>query len=194
MFAYSLNDETDTKSLPASGEKISDKIMEYLNYDSVIKTAYTVGFRAELYQPIFGFSLKPEGWRCTLVQAIPMLSYFRCHWKEWGGASNLDKKRCPRETPHPLFLYAVQAYQANGGNTRNLPSGARRKGGGSRHTASVTGARGKQIRNKLTSFRYRTGSRNFTASNQRINDRGIMVDQELIGTRCGMRPSGIRRR
>ena len=41
LFAYSLNDEPTQIIDLASGEKIPDKIMEYLTDDSVIKTAYT---------------------------------------------------------------------------------------------------------------------------------------------------------
>lgn len=69
LFAYSLNDEPTRIIDLASGEKISDKIMEYLTDDSVIKTAYNAAFERNCINRFFGLSLKPEGWRCTLVQA-----------------------------------------------------------------------------------------------------------------------------
>ena len=69
LFAYSLNDEPTRIIDLASGEKIPDKIMEYLTDDSVIKTAYNAAFERNCINRFFGLSLKPEGWRCTLVQA-----------------------------------------------------------------------------------------------------------------------------
>ena len=48
LFAYSLNDEPTQIIDLASGEKIPDKIMEYLTDDSVIKTFFKTG-RVEMY-------------------------------------------------------------------------------------------------------------------------------------------------
>ena len=110
LFAYSLNDEPTRIIDLASGEKISDKIMEYLTDDSVIKTAYNAAFERNCINRFFGLSLKPEGWRCTLVQAS-MLS-LPLSLEGVGEALNLDKKKMSEgKDLNPLFLYAVQAYQ-----------------------------------------------------------------------------------
>ena len=64
LFAYSLNDEPTRIIDLASGEKISDKIMEYLTDDSVIKTAYNAGYSSgNCINLILRFFLKNrEGW------------------------------------------------------------------------------------------------------------------------------------
>lgn len=91
LFAYSLNDGPTKIIDLASGEKMPDEIMKLLTDDSVIKTAYNAAFERNCINRYFGLSLKPEGWRCTLVQAS-MLS-LPLSLEGVGEALNLDKKK-----------------------------------------------------------------------------------------------------
>ena len=126
LFAYSLNDEPTRIIDLASGEKIPDKIMEYLTDDSVIKTAYNAAFERNCINRFFGLSLKPEGWRCTLVQAS-MLS-LPLSLEGVGEALNLDKKKMSEgKDLIRYFCMPCKPTKANGGRTRNLPSDAPEK-------------------------------------------------------------------
>lgn len=82
LFAYSLNDEPTRIIDLASGEKISDKIMEYLTDDSVIKTAYNAAFERNCINRFFGLSLNRKDGDARLYRHP--CCHFRCHWKEWG--------------------------------------------------------------------------------------------------------------
>ena len=117
LFAYSLNDEPTQIIDLASSEKIPDKIMEYLTDDSVIKTAYNAAFERNCINRFFGLSLKPEGmemYACPGIHAVASVVTGRR-----GEALNLDKKKdVGRQRPHPLFLYAVQAYQGKRGQDK----------------------------------------------------------------------------
>lgn len=137
LFAYSLNDEPTRIIDLASGEKIPDKIMEYLTDDSVIKTAYNAAFERNCINRFFGLSLKPEGWRCTLVQAS-MLS-LPLSLEGVGEALNLDKKKMSEGKD--LIRYFCMPCKP----TKAMVEGQgifrpmhRRNGNCSRHTASVT--------------------------------------------------------
>lgn len=180
LFAYSLNDEPTRIIDLASGEKIPDKIMEYLTDDSVIKTAYNAAFERNCINRFFGLSLKPEGWRCTLVQAS-MLS-LPLSLEGVGEALNLDKKKMSEgKDLIRYFCMPCKPTKANGGRTRNLPSDAPEKWKLFKTYCIRDVDVEKQIRNKLTKFPIPDREQELYCMDQRINDRGIMVDQELIG-------------
>lgn len=180
LFAYSLNDEPTQIIDLASGEKIPDKIMEYLMDDSVIKTAYNAAFERNCINRFFGLSLKPEGWRCTLVQAS-MLS-LPLSLEGVGEALNLDKKKMSEgKDLIRYFCMPCKPTKANGGRTRNLPSDAPEKWELFKTYCIRDVDVEKQIRNKLTKFPIPDREQELYCMDQRINDRGIMVDQELIG-------------
>ena len=180
LFAYSLNDEPTHIIDLASGEKIPDEIMEYLTDDSVIKTAYNAAFERNCINRFFGLSLKPEGWRCTLVQAS-MLS-LPLSLEGVGEALNLDKKKMSEgKDLIRYFCMPCKPTKANGGRTRNLPSDAPEKWDLFKTYCIRDVDVEKQIRNKLTKFPIPDKEQELYCMDQRINDRGIMVDQELIG-------------
>lgn len=179
LFAYSLNDEPTQIIDLASGEKIPDKIMEYLTNDSVIKTAYNAAFERNCINRFFGLSLKPEGWRCTLVQAS-MLS-LPLSLEGVGEALNLDKKKMSEgKDLIRYFCMPCKPTKANGGRTRNLPSDAPEKWELFKTYCIRDVDVEKQIRNKLAKFPIPDREQKLYCMDQRINDRGIMVDQELI--------------
>ena len=180
LFAYSLNDEPTQIIDLASGEKIPDKIMEYLMDDSVIKTAYNAAFERNCINRFFGLSLKPEGWRCTLVQAS-MLS-LPLSLEGVGEALNLDKKKMSEgKDLIRYFCMPCKPTKANRGRTRNLPSDAPEKWELFKTYCIRDVDVEKQIRNKLSKFPIPDREQKLYCMDQRINDRGIMVDQELIG-------------
>ena len=180
LFAYSLNDEPTQIIDLTSGEKIPDKIMEYLTDDSVIKTAYNAAFERNCINRFFGLSLKPEGWRCTLVQAS-MLS-LPLSLEGVGEALNLDKKKMSEgKDLIRYFCMPCKPTNANGGRTRNLPSDAPEKWELFKTYCIRDVDVEKQIRNKLAKFPIPDREQKLYCMDQRINDRGIMVDQELIG-------------
>ena len=180
LFAYSLNDEPTQIIDLASGEKIPDKIMEYLTDDSVIKTAYNAAFERNCINRFFGLSLKPEGWRCTLVQAS-MLS-LPLSLEGVGEALNLDKKKMSEgKDLIRYFCMPCKPTKANGGRTRNRPSDAPEKWELFKTYCIRDVDVEKQIRNKIAKFPIPDREQKLYCMDQRINDRGIMVDQELIG-------------
>lgn len=180
LFGYSLNDEPTQIIDLASGEKIPDKIMEYLTDDSVIKTAYNAAFERNCINRFFGLSLKSEGWRCTLVQAS-MLS-LPLSLEGVGEALNLDKKKMSEgKDLIRYFCMPCKPTKANGGRTRNLPSDAPEKWELFKTYCIRDVDVEKQIRNKLAKFPIPDREQKLYCMDQRINDRGIMVDQELIG-------------
>ena len=179
LFAYSLNDEPTKIIDLASGEKMPDEIMKLLTDDSVIKTAYNAAFERNCINRYFGLSLKPEGWRCTAVQAS-MLS-LPLSLEGVGEALNLDKKKMSEgKELIRFFCTPCKPTKSNGGRTRNLPSDVPEKWELFKTYCIRDVDVEKQIRNKLSKFPIPDREQELYCMDQRINDRGIMVDQELI--------------
>lgn len=179
LFAYSLNDEPTKIIDLASGEKMPDEIMKLLTDDSVIKTAYNAAFERNCINRYFGLSLKPEGWRCTLVQAS-MLS-LPLSLEGVGEALNLDKKKMSEgKELIRFFCMPCKPSKSNGGRTRNLPSDEPEKWKLFKTYCIRDVDVEKQIRNKLSKFPIPDREQELYCMDQRINDRGIMVDPELI--------------
>lgn len=180
LFAYSLNDEPTRIIDLVSGQTMPDEIMECLMDDSVVKTAFNAAFERNCINRFFGLSLKPEGWRCTAVQAS-MLS-LPLSLEGVGEALNLDKKKMSEgKDLIRYFCMPCKPTKANGGRTRNLPSDAPEKWELFKTYCIRDVDVEKQIRNKLAKFPIPDREQKLYCMDQRINDRGIMVDQELIG-------------
>ena len=179
LFAYSLNDEPTRIIDLASGQTMPDEIMECLMDDSVVKTAFNAAFERNCINRFFGLSLKPEGWRCTAVQAS-MLS-LPLSLEGVGEALNLDKKKMSEgKDLIRYFCMPCKPTKANGGRTRNLPSDAPEKWELFKTYCIRDVDVEKQIRNKLAKFPIPDREQELYCMDQRINDRGIMVDRELI--------------
>ena len=179
LFAYSLNDEPTRIIDLASGQTMPKEIMECLMDDSVVKTAFNAAFERNCINRFFGLSLKPEGWRCTAVQAS-MLS-LPLSLEGVGEALNLDKKKMSEgKDLIRYFCMPCKPTKANGGRTRNLPSDAPEKWELFKTYCIRDVDVEKQIRNKLAKFPITDREQELYCMDQRINDRGIMVDRELI--------------
>lgn len=179
LFAYSINDEPTKIIDLASGEEMPEEIMEMLIDDSVTKTAFNAAFERNCINRHFGLSLRPEGWRCTAVQAS-MLS-LPLSLEGVGGALNLDKKKMSEgKDLIRYFCMPCKPTKANGGRTRNLPSDAPEKWELFKTYCIRDVDVEKQIRKKLSKFPIPEKEQELYCMDQRINDRGIMVDRELI--------------
>ena len=149
LFAYSLNDEPTRIIDLASGQTMPDEIMECLMDDSVVKTAFNAAFERNCINRFFGLSLKPEGWRCTAVQASMLSLPLSLEGVgEASSAISVCRASLPRqtgaeqETFRPILL---------------------RSGSCSRHTASVTWMWKSRSETSWQNSRYQTGNRNFIA-------------------------------
>lgn len=179
LFAYSADDE-DTRIIDmASGEELPDEVMGALKDDSVIKTAYNAVFERICISKYFGLSLKPEAWRCTLVQAS-MLS-LPLSLEGVGEALHLDKKKMGEgKELIRYFCMPCKATKTNGGRTRNLPGDAPDKWELFKTYCIRDVDVEKQIRKKLEKYPIPDREQELYCMDQRINDRGIMVDTGLV--------------
>ena len=179
LFAYSVDDE-ETKIVDlASGEKLSEEIMEMLLDDSVIKTAFNANFERTCLSRHLGVKLKPEAWRCTAVQAA-MLA-LPLSLESVGVVLGLDKQKMSEgKELIRYFCTPCKPTKSNGGRTRNLPENAPEKWEMFKTYCIRDVDVEKQIRKKLWKYPISEKEQQLYCLDQRINDRGIMVDRNLV--------------
>lgn len=179
LFAYSVDDE-ETKIVDlASGEELPEEIVEMLLDDSVIKTAFNANFERTCLSRHLGVKLKPEAWRCTAVQAA-MLA-LPLSLEGVGVVLGLDKQKMSEgKELIRYFCSPCKATKSNGGRTRNLPEDAPEKWELFKTYCIRDVDVEKQIRKKLWKYPIPEKEQQLYCLDQRINDRGIMVDRNLV--------------
>lgn len=179
LFAYSVDDgETKIVDL-ACGEKLPDEVIEMLLDDSITKTAFNANFERTCISKHLGINLEPEAWRCTAVQAA-MLA-LPLSLEGVGVVLGLDKQKMSEgKDLIRYFCSPCKPTKSNGGRTRNLPEDAPEKWELFKTYCIRDVDVEKQIRKKLWKYPIPDREQQLYCLDQRINDRGIMVDRNLV--------------
>ena len=179
LFAYSFDGgETQIIDL-AQGEKLPAEVEEAIFDVSVTKTAYNANFERTCLSKYFGRYIPPESWHCSAVQAA-MLALPRS-LEDVGRVLGLDEQKM-KEGKELIRYFCVpcKPAKANGGRTRNLPCHAPEKWELFKTYCKRDVDVEKSIRRKLHNFPIPESEMELYRLDQRINDRGVLVDMGLV--------------
>ena len=179
LFAYSFDGgETQIIDL-AQGEKFPAEVEEAIFDVSVTKTAYNANFERTCLSKYFGRYIPPESWHCSAVQAA-MLALPRS-LEDVGRVLGLDEQKM-KEGKELIRYFCVpcKPTKANGGRTRNLPRHAPEKWELFKTYCKRDVDVEKSIRRKLHNFPIPESEMELYRLDQRINDRGVLVDMKLV--------------
>jgi len=179
LFAYSFDGgETQIIDL-AQGEKLPAEVEEAIFDVSVTKTAYNANFERTCLSKHFGRYIPPESWHCSAVQAA-MLALPRS-LEDVGRVLGLDEQKM-KEGKELIRYFCVpcKPTKANGGRTRNLPCHAPEKWELFKTYCKRDVDVEKSIRRKLHNFPITESEMELYRLDQRINDRGVLVDMGLV--------------
>ena len=179
LFAYSFDGgETQIIDL-AQGEKLPAEVEEAIFDVSVTKTAYNANFERTCLSKYFGRYIPPESWHCSAVQAA-MLALPRS-LEDVGRVLGLDEQKM-KEGKELIRYFCVpcKPTKANGGRTRNLPCHAPEKWELFKTYCKRDVEVEKSIRRKLHNFPIPESEMELYRLDQRINDRGVLVDMGLV--------------
>ena len=179
LFAYSFDGgETQIIDL-AQGEKLPAEVEDAIFDVSVTKTAYNANFERTCLSKHFGRYIPPESWHCSAVQAA-MLALPRS-LEDVGRVLGLDEQKM-KEGKELIRYFCVpcKPTKANGGRTRNLPCHAPEKWELFKTYCRRDVDVEKSIRRKLHNFPIPEGEMELYRLDQRINDRGVLVDMGLV--------------
>lgn len=179
LFAFSFDGgETQIIDL-AQGEKFPAEVEEAIFDVSVTKTAYNANFERTCLSKYFGRYIPPESWHCSAVQAA-MLALPRS-LEDVGRVLGLDEQKM-KEGKELIRYFCVpcKPTKANGGRTRNLPCHAPEKWELFKTYCKRDVEVEKAIRRKLHNFPIPESEMELYRLDQRINDRGVLVDMGLV--------------
>ena len=179
LFAFSFDGgETQIIDL-AQGEQFPEDVVDAIFDVSVTKTAYNANFERTCLSKHFGRYLPPESWHCSAVQAS-MLALPRS-LEDVGRVLGLDEQKM-KEGKELIRYFCVpcKPTKANGGRTRNLPCHAPEKWELFKTYCKRDVDVEKSIRRKLHKFPIPESEMELYRLDQRINDRGVLVDMGLV--------------
>ena len=179
LFAFSFDGgETQIIDL-AQGEKLPAEVEEAIFDVSVTKTAYNANFERTCLSKYFGRYIPPESWHCSAVQAA-MLALPRS-LEDVGRVLGLDEQKMKEgKDLIKYFCVPCKPTKANGGRMRNLPCHAPEKWELFKTYCKRDVDVEKSIRRKLHNFPIPESEMELYRLDQRINDRGVLVDMGLV--------------
>ena len=179
LIAYSVDDEETVCIDVANGEEPPKEFMEMLLDDTVTKTAFNANFERICFSNYYQHSFRPEAWKCTAVQAAMLALPFSLEGV--GAVLGLDKQKMTEgKELIKYFCSPCKATKSNGGRIRNLPKDAPEKWRQFKTYCIRDVDVEKQIRQRLAKFPIPEREQEIYCLDQRINDRGIMVDRNLV--------------
>ena len=179
LFAYAFDDE-ETKCVDmACGEQLPTDVMDALQDDSIIKSAWNAQFERTCLSKYLGTQLSPDSWQCTMVWAASL----SLPLKLATAAQTLktaQQKDAVGERLIRYFSLPCKPTKANGGRTRNLPEHAPEDWKLFKSYCIQDVETERDIRRRLEKFPLLPQEWDYYHMDQRINDRGILIDKELV--------------
>ena len=183
LLAYAWDDEPvrvlDLRD-PVDLEELPD-IIAGLQDPNTIKVAHNSAFERRAYHRQFGFYQPPEQWVDTMILAayngLPM------SLDAAGAALNLTEQKIKEGAALiSYFCKPCKPTLSNGGRTRNLPEHAPDKWARFKAYAGRDVEVMRTIHKRLGSYPVTDCERRLWALDARINERGVMIDTELVAS------------
>lgn len=179
LFAYAFDDEDVQCVDLACGEELPQEVIDAIFDDSIIKSAWNAQFERTCLSKYFDTQLSPDSWQCTMVWAaslsLPLKLKLAAQVLKTGEQKDDAGERLIR-----YFSIPCKATKSNGGRTRNLPEHAPDDWKLFKSYCIQDVRTERDIRLRLEKFPLMQQEWNYYHMDQRINDRGVMIDRELV--------------
>ena len=183
LFAYSVDGGPVRQVDLACGEKIPAEIIAALEDDTVTKWAFNANFERVCLSRYLGYPtgdyLMPDSWRCSMVWAaylgLPL------SLEGIGTVLGLEKQKLTEgKNLIKYFCQPCAPTKSNGGRTRNLPADAPEKWEAFKNYNIRDVQVEMAIQARLSHYPVPESIWEEYHLDQEINDRGIMIDRELV--------------
>lgn len=179
LFAYSVNDGPVLITDIAQGEEIPLHIVDALTDPSVLKTAFNAAFERTCLNRFLGLHMDAEQWECTMVRAA-MLG-LPLSLDGVGRVLRLEQQKMSEgKALIRYFSVPCKPTKVNGGRTRNLPQHAPDKWATFKRYCIRDVEVEQAIRRITSGYKIPAYERSLYIADQRINDRGVLVDMQLV--------------
>ena len=179
LFAYAFDDE-ETKCVDmACGEQLPADVVDALQDDSIIKSAWNAQFERTCLSKYLGTQLSPDAWQCTMVWAASLSLPLKLATAAQA-LKTAQQKDAVGERLIRYFSLPCKPTKANGGRIRNLPEHAPEDWKLFKSYCIQDVETERDIRRRLEKFPLLPQEWDYYHMDQRINDRGILIDKELV--------------
>ena len=183
LFAYAFDDEAVEIIDFMNNEILPFDIVGALDDKDILKTAFNANFERnaisnDMYYPD---GMPPEQWECTMIKALTM--GLPGSLDMVGKALHLPEDKQKMKEGKSLIQYfckPCKPTKANGGRTRNLPVHDPEKWEKFKEYCKQDVEVERNIRKKLSKYKIIDDEKKLWNLDQRINDRGINLDMDLI--------------
>lgn len=179
LFAYAFDDEEPGIVDMACGEKIPSEVLAALDDAEIIKAAWNAQFERTCIGRYLGRTLSPDSWRCSMVHAaslsLPLSLKNAAQVLKTG-----EQKDRAGENLIKYFSVPCKPTKSNGGRTRNLPEHDPAGWRNFKAYCLQDVRTERDIRKRLELFPMPEAEWAFYHMDQRINDRGVGIDTELV--------------
>ena len=179
LFAYAFDDE-DVKIVDlACGEELPQEVLDAIGDPNVIKWAWNAQFERTCIGHYLGRVLSPDSWRCSMVQAASLS--LPLSLKEAAKALKTgEQKDKAGENLIRYFSVPCKPTKSNDGRTRNLPEHNPEGWQQFKDYCMQDVRTERDIRKRLEVFPLMEHEWDYYHMDQRINDRGVLIDKKLV--------------
>lgn len=179
LFAYAFDNEDVRVVDMACGEELPQEVRDAIFDETVIKAAWNAQFERTCLSRYFGTQLSPDSWQCSMVWAaslsLPLKLKTAAEVLKTG-----EQKDDAGERLIKYFSVPCKPTKTNGGRIRNLPEHAPEDWALFKSYCMQDVRTERDIRHKLEAFPLQKSEWNFYHMDQRINDRGVLIDKTLV--------------
>ena len=179
LLAFAFDDEEVFIIDLACGEDVPDIVWASIYDDQIIKSAWNAQFERTVFGRMTGHTLNPDSWRCSMVWAaeisLPLKLKQAAEVLKTGQQKDDAGERLIR-----YFSVPCKPTKANGGRTRNLPEHAPEDWEKFKSYCLQDVRTERDIRHRLEQYSIPAAEWNYYHMDQRINDRGVLIDRTLV--------------
>lgn len=179
LFAYAFDDEEVQMVDMACGEQLPKEVLSAIDDPDIIKAAWNAQFERTCISHVLGCVLSPDSWRCSMVHAASLS--LPLSLKEAARVlKSREQKDRAGENLIKYFSVPCKPTKANGGRNRNLPQHDPAGWKKFKEYCLQDVRTERDIRKRLEAFPMPDAEWDYYHMDQRINDRGVMIDTELV--------------
>lgn len=180
LFAYAYDDE-EVQIVDLTKDKLSEDIIRDLTDRNILKTAFNANFERTCLSKYLNTYMDPKEWSCTMVKSLSIgLPQSLDNVSKVLGFEEDKQKMKEGKSLINYFSKTCKPTKVNKGRTRNLPEHDLEKWNTFKEYCKQDVVVEREIRKKLDKFEILDKEQELWSLDQRINDRGIGVDEVLI--------------
>ena len=179
LFAYAFDDEPVQIVDLACGEELPQEVVDAIFDDTIVKAAWNASFERTCLSKYFNTRLSPDSWQCSMVWAASLSLPLALKNAAVVLKTGEQKDRAGEDLIR-YFSIPCKPTKKNGGRTRNLPEHDPQKWQTFKDYCLQDVRTERDIRKRLEQFPLLSHEWDYYHMDQRINDRGVLIDQTLV--------------